>query len=136
MSNYLNRLPVSFYLVAAIILDTLQQLLWKSVASTLPNVTTLEEAVVAVSTRPAIIIVVMLAIMQLLNWLKVLERADLSYAMPITAISYVTVSFFSVLLFEEKFYWQQAVGILSIVLGIWCVAQTVKSTTIKPNSLQ
>jgi drug/metabolite transporter (DMT)-like permease len=61
---------------------------------------------------------------QLVNWLKVLDHADLSYAKPFTSLSYVTVCVLSVLLLDEHIAPLQIVGIVIVVAGVWCVSQT------------
>ena len=65
---------------------------------------------------------------QLVNWLRVLDHADLSYAKPFTSLSYVTVSILSVVLLEERIAPLQLVGIGVIVAGVWCVASTPRTT--------
>ena len=59
------------------------------------------ETVVAVALNPIFILVVVFMAAQLVNWLKVLDHADLSYAKPFTSLSYVTVCVLSVLLLGE-----------------------------------
>jgi drug/metabolite transporter (DMT)-like permease len=66
-----------------------------------------------------------LAIAQFFNWMLVLARADLSFAQPITALSYVTVAavgHFSSL--HEKVGPMRAAGIALIVAGVWQMSRT------------
>ena len=60
---------------------------------------------------------------QLVNWLKVLEHADLSYAQPITSLSYVSVCVLSAHLFGEHIGPAKAAGILCIFSGVWLVSK-------------
>src|SRR5215471_9687573 len=78
-------------LAVAIALDTGLQLVWKTGIAELPDTTSAWELLVAVARNPIFILVVAFMGAQLVNWLKVLDHADLSYAKPFTSLSYVTV---------------------------------------------
>src|SRR5260370_31110744 len=65
---------------------------------------------------------------QLVNWLKVLAHADLSYAKPFTSLGYVTVCILSVLWLGERIAPLPIVGILIVVTGVWCVSMTPRAT--------
>ena len=126
------RVPVRLVigLAVAIALDTGLQLVWKIGVADIPD-TSLRDAAVAVATNPIFILVVALMAAQLVNWLKVLDHADLSYAKPFTSLSYVTVCALSVLVLGEHIAPLQIVGILVVVAGVWCVSVT-KRTTLPP----
>ena len=63
-------------------------------------------------------------VMQLFNWLQVLGRADLSYAQPITSLTYVSVYVLSGLYLDEKLDTLQILGIAIILAGVWCISRT------------
>ena len=111
-------------LVLAIVFDTAGQLLWKFVAETLPATAALWPTVDAMLRQPLILVLVGVFVLQLINWLKVLEHADLSYAQPITSLSYVSVCAFSAYLFGEYIGPAKAAGILCIFSGVWLVSRS------------
>ena len=127
------RVPVrlAIGLAVAIALDTGLQLVWKIGVADVPD-TSLRDAAVAVATNPIFVLVVVLMAAQLVNWLKVLDHADLSYAKPFTSLSYVTVCTLSVLVLGEHIAPLQIVGILVVVAGVWCVSATKRSTLAPP----
>ena len=110
-------------LVLAIVFDTAGQLLWKFVAETLPATAALWPTVDAMLRQPLILVLVGVFVLQLINWLKVLEHADLSYAQPITSLSYVSVCAFSAHVFGEHIGPIKVAGILCILSGVWLVSQ-------------
>lgn len=57
-----------------------------------------------------------------------LSSADLSYAQPITALSYVTVSVGGVVLFGEYIPPHSMIGIMMILLGVWFISRTSHRT--------
>src|SRR5215813_5129263 len=124
--------PVPFRLViglaVAIALDTGLQLAWKTGIAALPDTSSVGETLVAIALDPIFILVVAFMAAQLVNWLKVLDQADLSYAKPFTSLSYVTVCVLSVLLLGERIAPLQVVGIVVVVAGVWCVSQTKRAT--------
>ena len=116
-------------LAVAIALDTALQLVWKMGVADMPDTSSLRELAIAVARHPIFILVVVLMAAQLVNWLKVLDHADLSYAKPFTSLSYVTVCVLSVLLLGERIAPLQVLGIAIVVAGVWCVSQTGRATT-------
>jgi drug/metabolite transporter (DMT)-like permease len=115
-------------LAVAIALDTGLQLVWKTGIADLPDTASLRELAVAVVRNPIFILVVVFMAAQLVNWLKVLDHADLSYAKPFTSLSYVTVCVLSVGILGERIAPLQIVGIVIVVAGVWCVSQTGRTT--------
>jgi drug/metabolite transporter (DMT)-like permease len=124
------RVPVRLVigLAVAIALDTGLQLVWKTGIAELPDTTSPWELLVAIARDPIFVLVVVFMGAQLVNWLKVLDHADLSYAKPFTSLSYVTVCVLSVLLLGERIAPLQIVGIVVVVAGVWCVSQTRRAT--------
>ena len=115
-------------LAVAIALDTALQLVWKTGIADLPDNSSVWETAVAVARNPIFILVVAFMAAQLVNWLKVLDHADLSYAKPFTSLSYITVCVLSVVVLGERIAPLQVVGIIVVVAGVWCVSQTRRAT--------
>ena len=124
------RFPVRLLigLAVAIVLDTALQLVWKTGVAAIPETSSLWETIVAVARAPIFLVVAALMAAQLVNWLKVLDHADLSYAKPFTSLGYVTVCVLSVLWLEERIAPLQIVGILVVVAGVFCVSMTPRTT--------
>jgi drug/metabolite transporter (DMT)-like permease len=124
------RVPLRLVLglAVAIALDTGLQLVWKTGIAALPDTSSVWETLVAIALNPIFILVAVFMLAQLVNWLKVLDHADLSYAKPFTSLSYVTVCVLSVLLLGEHIAPLQVVGIVVVVAGVWCVSQTRRAT--------
>ena len=86
-----NRVSVRLVvgLALAVVFDTIQQLVWKMGMGDIPDTATPRETIEAALREPLLGVVAVLMLVRLINWLKVLELADLSYAQPITSLSYV-----------------------------------------------
>jgi len=108
----------------AILLDTAGQLLWKVCIASIPSDVGLSLTVAAVLHQPLFIALVATFLCQLFNWLKVLKRADLSYAQPITSLSYVTVCALSAFLLGEHVGFAKIAGVLSVLGGVALVSQS------------
>jgi drug/metabolite transporter (DMT)-like permease len=113
---------VFFGLVIAIALDTAGQLLWKLAATRLPASLSPALLLAAVVHDPLPLLVVGVFLVQLVNWLLVLERADLSYAQPITALSYVSVGLLSAAWFGESLDTSKLIAIGLILVGVILVS--------------
>jgi len=112
----------------AIVLDTAGQLLWKFSANSLPQTLEFNELIAAITAQPYFLAVGVIFFVQLFNWLFVLDNADLSYAQPITSLSYVSVCGFSALWFGEHIGVLKAIGIFCVLLGVLFLSMS------KPNS--
>jgi drug/metabolite transporter (DMT)-like permease len=125
-----NRVSVRLVvgLALAVLFDTIQQLVWKEGMGGIPDTASPWEAVTAALHEPLLGLVALLMLLRLINWLKVLELADLSYAQPITSLSYVTVSLLSVVYLKETLTLLQIAGIVVVLAGVWCVSQTERDT--------
>jgi drug/metabolite transporter (DMT)-like permease len=125
-----SRFPVRLVvgLAIAVATDTTLQLVWKTGIANIPDTDSIVETITAVASAPIFIAIIALMAIQLVNWLRVLDQADLSYAKPFTSLSYVTVTILSVVLLEEHIAPLQLVGIAVIVAGVWCVASTPRTT--------
>jgi drug/metabolite transporter (DMT)-like permease len=111
-------------LLLAITIDTALQLMWKSAVLSLPDDESPWLNVQAILHNPLFIFVIFLMACQYFNWLMVLGNADLSYAQPVTSLSYVSVFFFSVLFLKEAADLIQITGIIFVVAGVWFISQT------------
>jgi drug/metabolite transporter (DMT)-like permease len=108
----------------AILIDTALQLVWKSAVLSLPNDESPWLNVQAILQNPLFLFVIFLMACQYFNWLLVLRNADLSFAQPVTSLSYVSVFFLSVLLLKETADLWQMTGILFVLVGVWFISQT------------
>jgi drug/metabolite transporter (DMT)-like permease len=108
----------------AILIDTALQLVWKSAVLSLPNDGSPWLNVQAILQNPLFLFVIFLMACQFFNWLLVLRNADLSFAQPVTSLSYVSVFFLSVLLLKEAADLLQMTGILFVLVGVWFISQT------------
>jgi drug/metabolite transporter (DMT)-like permease len=109
-------------LALAIALDTLSQLLWKLAATRLPESLSPESLLHAIAHDPLPLLVIGVFIIQLVNWLLVLERVDLSYAQPFTALSYVSVCLLSAWLFGERMDLHKGLGVSLVLAGVALVS--------------
>jgi drug/metabolite transporter (DMT)-like permease len=111
-------------LLIAILIDTALQLVWKSAVLTLPQDGSPWLNVQAILQNPRFVFVIFLMACQFFNWLMILGDADLSYAQPITSLSYVSVFFLSVLYLKEAADVFQIAGIMLVLVGVWFISQT------------
>lgn len=122
--NASSKLPLrlTLGLALAVALDTVVQIFWKSGADAIPVNNTADA--LALVQHPLILAVIVLRVCQLVNWLMVLAHADLSYAQPITSLSYVTVCILSVVYLNEKVDSLELMGISLMLAGVWFVCST------------
>lgn len=113
-----SRAALATGLALAIVLDTVGQLLWKRAATRLPESLSPDVLLGALLHDPLPLVVVGVFVLQLINWLLVLERADLSYAQPITSLSYVSVVLLSVWLLGEQLDAVRVAGMSLVLLGV------------------
>jgi drug/metabolite transporter (DMT)-like permease len=119
-------------LVVAIALDTAGQLLWKLAVTRLPEDLSPGTLVDAVLHDPLPLLVVGVFLVQLVNWLFVLERADLSYVQPLTSLSYVSVCVLSAWLFGERLDVSKVSGVLLVLVGVVLVGKSSASDSKRP----
>ncbi len=133
-----KRVPlhVCLGLCIAIILDTGVQVFWKMAVLASENShhadgSWLDTFVNLISTleNPLFWLVVTLFLLQLANWLKVLEHADLSYSQPITSLSYISVGVISAITLQEKITLLQIAGISFVLVGVWFISKSDHNTT-------
>ena len=115
---------LSIGLFAAVAIDTLLQLAWKTtVLETAADASPLA-TLGSVFANPAFFGVLFLMAIQFVNWLIVLSQADLSYVKPISSLSYATVPIFSALALGEAVDGLEIMGLACVVAGIWLISQT------------
>jgi drug/metabolite transporter (DMT)-like permease len=111
-------------LALAIALDTAVQVSWKVAVTNVPPTVSAWDELMAMLHQPVFVVVAVLLACQLANWLKVLEHADLSYAQPITSLSYVSVCLCSALYLKEPVDGLQLTGIGFVLAGVWFISRT------------
>src|SRR5262249_31014498 len=116
--NLRKTLPLRLIvgLVLAIVLDTCLQVFWKVAVIDVPG----EEAsflqfIGKALSSPMFLFVICLMGLQFFNWLVVLANADLSYAHPVTALSYVSVFALSIFYLKQETDFIQALGIVFVL---------------------
>jgi drug/metabolite transporter (DMT)-like permease len=78
--------------------------------------------------NPLFQLTVILWLVQFFNWLLVLAQSDLSFAQPMSGISYITVACSAACLFGEHISPQRGAGIALIVIGAWLMGGTTPHT--------
>ena len=128
MSNRRLTSKLTFGLFAAIAIDTLLQLAWKTtVLETAADASPLA-TLGSVFASPAFFGVLFLMAIQFFNWLIVLSLADLSYVKPISSLSYASVPAFSALALGEAVDGVEITGLICVIAGVWLISQTQPST--------
>jgi len=111
-------------LLAAVLFDTLLQIIWKSAVLDVPRGHASPVAIDLISFNPLFAGVVALMTIQFLNWLVVLRQADLSYAKPVASLSYASVPLFSALMLNEAVDSLEIAGVVLVVAGVCFISQT------------
>ena len=128
MSNRRLTSKLTFGLFAAIAIDTLLQLAWKTtVLETAADASPLA-TLGSVFASPAFFGMLFLMAMQFFNWLIVLSQADLSYVKPISSLSYAFVPIFSALVLGEALDGLEIMGLACVIAGVWLISQTQPMT--------
>jgi multidrug transporter EmrE-like cation transporter len=115
-------------LALAVILDTAGQLLWKFAVERLPDNLSLWSTIEAAAQQPWFLAVIAVFLCQLFVWLKVVENVDLSFAQPITSLSYLTVCGFSWMMFDDQIGFTKGAGILCVLAGVWIISRGKRQT--------
>jgi drug/metabolite transporter (DMT)-like permease len=118
------RWKLAMGLLASVTLDTVLQLAWKTTVLETPADTSPWATLGAVFANPLFVGVIALMTLQFFNWLMVLAQADLSYAKPISALSYASVPIVSVLALDETFDFVESAGLAFVIVGVWFICQT------------
>jgi len=98
-------------------LDTAIQILWKLAVSDVSGNASIVATVTGALSSRYFYLAMAAFIAQLVNWLRVLARADLSFAQPFTALSYITVLTLSSHSLHEKISLLKILGVVMIFLA-------------------
>ena len=119
-------------LALAIVLDTVMQIVWKLAVAHVPAGAPFGVGVRAVLATPLFYVAMVALLAQLWNWLRVLAHADLSYAQPITALSYIAVIAISCGWLHENLSLTKIIGVALILVGVCFISRTSMRTTGHP----
>ena len=124
MSNRRLTSKLAIGLFAAIAIDTLLQLAWKTTVLEPTDDASPLTTLGSVFANPAFFGVLFLMAIQFFNWLIVLSQADLSYVKPISSLSYASVPVFSALALGEAVDGVEITGLMCVIAGVWLISQT------------
>jgi drug/metabolite transporter (DMT)-like permease len=116
-------------LVLAIVLDTIIQITWKLSVSGVAGDASVAATAWATLSNPYFYAAMLAFGAQLFNWVRVLARADLSFAQPFTALSYLSVVAISAHSLHEKVSASKLLGVALILLGVFFISRTPFRTT-------
>jgi drug/metabolite transporter (DMT)-like permease len=129
-SNPLAKVPIVVWLglLSAITLDTIVQMVWKTLVIQIPDGVGLAAAVKIVGAQPYFYYLLILFVMQFFCWMIILGKADLTYVKPFTSLSLVTVSACAAIIFNEHIGAMRIAGIAMIIAGVWLISGTDHKT--------
>jgi drug/metabolite transporter (DMT)-like permease len=119
-----NRRKVFIGLSLAILLCSASQLCWKHATGDIPEGTGALQTLQITFSRGYFWAAAALYIWQFFNWMMVLRYADLSFAQPIAAGSYVVVGVAAWLLFKESLPPHRIAGIGLILYGVFWISRS------------
>ncbi len=115
-------------LFLAIALDTGVQLSWKGAVLHAPDTANMRTIAIFTLRQPLFYAAMIMFIGQFFNWMWVLSKTDLSFAQPITALSFISVCALSTLWLHETVSPMRIFGIALILAGVWFISQTEHNT--------
>jgi len=115
-------LQVWIGLTITVIADSIGQIIWKSLAGQLPDTDHIPTLLLAAVQMPYFWVLVGLLLAQLFLWLAVLKRADLSFAQPLTSMSYVGVGLLSYFWLGEMWTMRTVISVVLILIGVGLVS--------------
>ena len=126
------KFPRMVWLIITITIavETVAQMVWKSIVLGVPKSAGFMETVRTVTVQPIFYFLLSIFGVQFIFWILLLAKADLSYARPITALSLVSVVACSVMFFGEKVGVMRMVGIVMILVGVWFISNTYHNTMV------
>ena len=116
-------------LIAAIVLDTVIQVAWKRAVAGIPAEASFAAIAGAACLNPFFYAAMGAFAAQFFNWLRVLKHADLSFAQPFTALSYVSVLAISGRALHENISAAKIAGVALIFVGVFFISRTPFRTT-------
>ena len=114
-------------LAFAVCIDTVVQLVWSKTATDALGEDTLG-TFMGMFTHPLLYVMLGMYAMQFVNWMIVLSKADLSFAQPITACSYVLTAAGSAYFLADRITPLRMGGIALILVGVWLISGTKHHT--------
>lgn len=127
-----HRRWVWFGLALAIILDSITQIVWKEMVMRVPTQAGIAGGIRVMLFEPLFAVLLALLAAQFFNWMMVISRSDISFAQPITALSYVVVAALAAFYFGEHFSATRGAAILLILAGVWLIGTTPVQTVTHP----
>lgn len=127
-----NRRKVLFGLALAIILSSASQLCWKTATMGVPANSAALATLQITFANPWFWAAAALYIWQFFNWMMVLKHADLSFAQPIMAGTYVAVGAAAWLVFGESLPPHRLAGTLMILAGVYLISRSPHCSTKHP----
>jgi len=133
-SHPLAKVPIIVWLglLSVVTLDTVVQMIWKTLVIHIPDSVGLSAAVKIIGTQPYFYYLLMLFVIQFFCWMILLGKADLTYVKPFTYLSLVTVSACAAILFNEHIGGMRIAGIAMIITGVWLTSGTKHKTRTQP----
>lgn len=116
-----------FYIFLTILFAVSSQLIikWKMSALDLNHMQTIGEKfffAASMLLNPYIMLSIVFTLLSGLSWMIAMTKFDISYAYPFTALGYVFILLFSVILFHEPLSWHKTIGVLFVMAGIVIVS--------------
>jgi drug/metabolite transporter (DMT)-like permease len=126
MKSAPRKIPAALVggLVAAVVLDTVIQVAWKRAVAGIAADASVGATLGAAMASPFFYAAMVAFATQFFNWLRVLKHADLSFAQPFTALSYVSVLAISARTLHENISATKIAGIALIFAGVFLISQT------------
>jgi len=115
---------VAVGLAMAIVLCSASHLCWKYATTDIPATATAFQTLKTTFLRPVFWCAAGLYVWQFFNWMAVLKHADLSFAQPIMAVTYVVVGAAAWLVFGESLPPHRVLGILMILAGVYLISRS------------
>jgi drug/metabolite transporter (DMT)-like permease len=110
-------------IIISILFGATGQVLLKAGANRLDglnlSLSKLVPSIISILKTPAIIIGMITFAISSLLWIKVLTKAELSYAYPMVSFSYVIVAIAAAIFFKEAITLNKIIGIAAIVMGVF-----------------
>jgi drug/metabolite transporter (DMT)-like permease len=131
MNRNPTKLPgaVVVGLILAIVLDTFIQIAWKLSVVHVPVDASVIATIRGALSSPLFYAAMLAFGAQLFNWMRVLARADLSFAQPFTALSYISVLAISCHSLGENLSVSKLFGVALILVGVFFISRTPFRTT-------
>src|SRR5574337_1532824 len=124
-----HNVPLGVWLglAFAVCIDTVVQLVWSKTATDALGDGALG-TLMGMFTHPLLYVMLGMYAMQFVNWMIVLSKADLSFAQPITACSYVLTAAGSAYFLADRVTPLRMAGIALILIGVWLISGTTHHT--------